>query len=42
MARSLEEKISKVVVLRGDSLAIDLAWQDLEREANERYKSFCS
>ena len=37
--RSLDDKLSRAVE-RGDSLAIDLAKRDLEREASEHYMSF--
>ena len=39
IAKSLEYKLSRAVE-EGDSLAIDLAWQDLERKASERYKGY--
>ena len=39
MAKSLDDRLSQAVEKR-DSLAIDLARQDLEREARERYKGF--
>ena len=38
MAKSLEDKLFRAV--EGDSLAVDLARRDLEREASERYKGY--
>ena len=38
-AKSLEDRLSRAVEV-GDSLAVDLAWRDIEREASERYKGF--
>ena len=39
-AKSLEDRLSRAVEGGGDSVAIDLAKGDLEREASERYKGF--
>ena len=39
MAKSLDDRLF-LAVERGDSLAIDLARRDIEREASERYKGF--
>ena len=38
-AKSLDDRLSRAVE-RGNSLAIDLARQDLERQARECYKGF--
>ena len=37
--KSLDDRLFQTVEM-GDSLAVDLAWRDLEREASERYKGF--
>ena len=38
-AKSIKDRLSRAVEV-GDSVAIDLAKGDLEREASERYKGF--
>ena len=39
-AKSIEDRISWAVAWGGDSLNVELARRDLERESSERYKGF--